>query len=135
MSIRYYGPLLLVALGVAGTSGIRRSSSSVEIHPIAISADVTPYSTNTQRFWIVNTAAQNDQYSIFANVCTSKKSPARSGASRFSSFVVRLAGSISAVASASFAFAGSISIVPENFVNRPRTFAKTMCLTVNPISV
>jgi len=69
MSLRYYGPLLLV-LGLAGTTGPERRSSAVEIHPTANSVDVAPYSTNTQRFWIVNTAEQADQYSIYANVCT-----------------------------------------------------------------
>jgi RHS repeat-associated protein len=67
--MRYYAPLLCVlALGGAGV--LERPASSVEIHPGTSSVDVTPYSTNTQRFWIVNTATQADQYSIFANVCT-----------------------------------------------------------------
>ena len=60
----------VLALGLHGGSGIS-VPDAVEIHPQNLtSLDVAPYSTNTQRFWIVNSGDQANQYSIFANVCS-----------------------------------------------------------------
>src|SRR5690348_1825475 len=68
MSTRYYRTLILAFAHV--TTAAAQQPDAVEIRPTALtSVQVTPYSTNTQRFWVVNTGTQANQYSIFANVC------------------------------------------------------------------
>jgi len=70
MSTRYrWSALWTIFLSLAGPAAAQQPNA-VEIHPAATSVDVAPYSTNTQRFWVVNTGTQANQYSIFANVCT-----------------------------------------------------------------
>lgn len=67
MSGRYRWPVLWAGLfWLAGPLG----AQAVAIHPIAPSVDVAPYSTTTQRFWVVNAGTQANQFGLFANVCT-----------------------------------------------------------------
>jgi RHS repeat-associated protein len=70
MSTRYRWSLWwTVLLGFASPAAAQQPADSVAIHPVATSVDVAPYSTNTQRFWVVNVGTQANQYGVFANVC------------------------------------------------------------------
>src|SRR5687767_11625067 len=70
MSTQYRWPIFwTLLLWLASPLGAQQPNA-VEIHPAATSVEVAPYSTNTQRFWVVNTGTQANQYSVFANVCT-----------------------------------------------------------------
>ena len=72
MSFRNYfaaiGALMLPLAGSVATK--TKVPDSVKIDPTTSSVDVAPYSTNTQRFWVVNDGTNSNQYSVFANVCT-----------------------------------------------------------------
>src|SRR5688500_3406596 len=70
MSTRYRcSRLWIILLGLASPA-IAQQANSVRISPAATSVDMAPYSTTTQRFWVVNDGTQANQYGLFANVCT-----------------------------------------------------------------
>src|SRR5512144_1962539 len=70
MSTRYrWSRLWAILLCLARPAAAQQPPNSVRISPAATSVDVAPYSTNTQRFWVVNDGTQANQYALFANVC------------------------------------------------------------------
>src|SRR5262245_50441100 len=70
MSTRFTWPILWAVLSSLRIAVRGSVPDAVEIHPVNLTTvEVAPYSTNTQRFWVVNTGTQANQYGLFANVC------------------------------------------------------------------